>query len=340
MNTALVISTINVPSVLEIYRAILPTDAVRFFVVGDQQSDDLETQKCVDALGNAEYFSYARQQTLGWATNSVLPPRCIQRRNIGFLEALKWGADVIVSADDDNTPLNEFYFDQHQRIGGTFTGLLFVGNAGAWFDAGTLLHPESKHRGIPHNAPTKGNIRHAVGAKLGVSAGLCLGDPDIDAVTRISNHPTVSDASAVGGAGIAVDPNTWTVFNSQNTSVLRQFIPAWGMVPFVGRFDDIYASMVVQRVMRDRGYHVHFGKPFVWQTRNEHDLLKDLRGEIDGYATIKPFAALLDQIMLPNHSVVTDCRIIWDVVRAAAILPLETAPAMYAWLADCEQVLK
>ena len=343
MKIACVLTTINVPTVLEAYRACSPAhlDPIKFFVIGDMKSDDHKTQEFVNRLADTEYFSYDRQQSPGLATNSLLPANCIQRRNLGFLLALKWGADAIVSIDDDNIVFDKSYFTYHRHaLQYPVTGLMFEGGKSAWFDAGRLLQPQAKHRGIPYDAITGGIMRHAVGAKVGVSAGLCLGDPDIDATTRMVNHPLVGDTNAVGRAGIVVHPNTWTVFNSQNTAVIRELIPAWGMVPHVGRFDDIFASLVVQRVARDRDLHVRFGQPCVWQHRNSHDLVKDLRGEIEGYATIRAFAALLDQVKLPNKSVVADCRIIWDTVRASSIMPLETAPAMSAYLADCEQVLK
>jgi hypothetical protein len=64
---------------------------------------------------------------------------------------------------------------------------------------------------------------------------------------------------------------------SPNTAVIRELIPAWFMMPGVGRHDDIYASLIVQRVARERNLHVHFGPPFTYQQRNKHDLIKDLR---------------------------------------------------------------
>lgn len=335
MKTALVLTTINVPDVLKLYRSCEPS--VRFFVVGDRKSDDAATNALIDNIPSSTYYSFERQQELGYGTNAMLPENCIQRRNLGFLEAVKWGAEVIVSIDDDNIPFGLDYFgEMNRRLQWSFNGLQFTGHPDTWFDAGYLLTPYAKHRGIPHDAQREGNIASVTKLRIGVAAGLCLGDPDIDAVTRIANHPIVENVNALGAAGIAVHSKTWTVFNSQNTSILRELIPAWGMVPHTGRFDDIYASLIVQRIMRDREMHVCFGKPCVWQSRNEHNLVKDLRNEIDGYETIGKLAGLLDMLILPNKSVIADCRIIWDAIKAANLMPFEAIGAMYAWLADCE----
>lgn len=335
MKLALVLTTINVPQVLKLYRACEPS--VRFFVVGDRKSNDIATQILIDSIPNSVYYSFERQRELGYGTHSMLPENCIQRRNLGFLEAVKWGAEAIVSIDDDNSPLGLDYFSaMNCRLQWPFNGLLFDGHPESWFDAGYLLTPYAKHRGIPHDAKRHGNIIPATKLKIGVAAGLCLGDPDIDAVTRMANHPSVENVNALGTSGIVVSWKTWTVFNSQNTALLRELIPAWGMIPFVGRFDDIYASLIVQRIMRDRELHVHFGSPTVWQSRNAHDLVKDLRGEIDGYSNIRRLAALLDALLLTNKSVIGDCRTIWDAIKATDIMPFESTSAMYAYLTDCE----
>jgi len=103
--------------------------------------------------------------------------------------------------------------------------------------------------------------------------------------------------------------------------VLRELIPAWGMIPFVGRMDDIYASLICQRVMRERDMRVHFGKPFVWQQRNDHNLVKDLRGEIDGYENVAKLADLLDHVQLAGKSVLADTRRIWETLNHADWMP-------------------
>lgn len=335
MKTALVLTTINVPEVLRLYRACEP--GIRFFIIGDRKSDDVATRALINTIPNSVYYDVEQQADMGFGHNAFLPDNCIQRRNLGFLEALKWGADAIVSIDDDNSPLDLAYFAPVQtQLRWPCYGLMFEGEHGAWFDAGLLLRPYAKHRGIPHDASRKGKLVPAVKKKIGVVAGLCMGDPDIDAVTRMAIRPIIGDVNALGAAGVMVQPSTWTVFNSQNTGVLRELVPAWAMLPHCGRFDDIYASLIVQRVARDRELHVHFGDPFVWQSRNAHDLVKDLRAEIDGYENVTKLAGLLDMTILPNKSVIGDCRVIWDAIRAAGLLPVETCTSMYAYLADCE----
>ncbi len=51
------------------------------------------------------------------------------------------------------------------------------------------------------------------------------------------------------------------------------------MFPFIGRMDDIWPSYYLQAL----GHQVVFIRASVYQARNEHDLIRDLRNEYIGY---------------------------------------------------------
>jgi hypothetical protein len=161
----------------------------------------------------------------------------------------------------------------------------------------------------------------------------------MDAYTRIGKAPVVGDVAMLAQAGCVVDTKTWTIFNSQNSAVLREFIPAYFMMPGIGRYDDVYAALVVQCVMRERDYHVHLGQPLVLQERNEHDLIVDLRAEVEGMAHVKDMAHLLDHILLPGKSVVDDTRRIYEMLLDCEFLPRKSVEAGLVWLTDVETVL-
>lgn len=338
MKTALVLTTINVPTVLSLYRRC--NDRVHFYIVGDRKTPDAEVVKFLEDVPNHSYYGYDWQAQLGYKCHDWIGPNSLSRRNIGFLEALKAGADVIVSIDDDNIPIN--YFDYFNRfawtVGHPFQGIKLTGTKG-WLDPGQLLVPMTKHRGYPASMPRTMVVQHVETARVGVVAGLVLGDPDIDAVTRIATSPDIQQVSVLGHAGAVVDLHNWTVFNSQNTAVVRDLVPAWFMMPGVGRHDDIYASLIVQRVARERGLHVHFGQPFTYQQRNEHDLLVDLRAEISGMENVVKLAELLDSIILPGKNVIDDTRKIYQTLLYCSFLPETSVRAGLAFLDDCESVL-
>lgn len=340
MKTALVITTINVPRVLSLYRAYGPD--VHFFVIGDRKSDDLAITNFLIDIPNHSYYGIDLQHSLYPKLSHLIGENCIQRRNIGTLEALKWGADVIVFIDDDNIPLNNEYFnwDIANHFRWPHRGLKATSPSG-WFDVGQLLSPKAEHRGFPHTKRAQPSFESITDAKIGVAAGICMGDPDIGAVERIANGPTVHGVSELLRSGVVTDPaETWTVFNSQNTAFIRELAPAMFMLPGCGRYDDIYASLICQRVMRNRGLHVHFGRPFVFQQRNKHDLTKDLMMEIMGMQNIEKFAE-----MLGKHNAISGLSPVQQVEnlltcdQCTEVLPEIAVEAGREWCREIEKVM-
>ena len=360
MKTALITTTINIPKVLELYRAHDPD--VRFFIAVDEKTPSFEPLVPLDNCLCIWGKEYKCSELIGWNT--------IARRNIAMLEALKWGADQIVVVDDDNFPIDQHYFHNFGVVfDRAFNGLQATSESG-WFDIGTLLDPIASHRGFPHEKASPASFSHCTGRKVGVAAGICLGDPDISAVTRIARAPIVHRVSELLRSGIVVDPagerrielttaksehtehpftemayrattrGTWTVFNSQNTAIIRELAPAFFMVPQWQRYDDIFASLLVQRLMRERGLVVHFGQPFVWQQRNQHNLLKDLRAEQFGSERVLDFTTWLDGFVFTGKEKVTDrMRVMFTNLPDWMPDRGKIQEMVLAWCSDCDEVM-
>jgi len=331
---ALVTTTINVPTVLSLFRACDPD--VRFFVAGDEKTPRA-AKTFVEAIDNARYISPHDQEQ--WECSSYIGMNCIQRRNIATLEALAWGADILVFWDDDNLTLDLNFFDHYiAKLSYPFTGCCVHG-FNHWFDPGKLLRPPVKHRGFPFNVPSTWGVKTAVGAKVGVCAGMCLGDPDIESITRMAIAPNVHGVAELGRAGVLVDPMTFTVFNSQNTAFIRELAPALFLPPGLGRYDDIVASLICQRVMRDREMCVHIGPPFVHQDRNEHSLVKDLKAEMFGIEYVERIADWLNTLRLPDGDALTATDFIYHEMEVVGWMPSQVYQAGQAWCRDIEKVM-
>ena len=144
----------------------------------------------------------------------------------------------------------------------------------------------------PFVSGTKGNNANPVSsplrAKIGVTAGLWLSDPDIDATTWLNG--AVSGLSYSGQDQLLLAQSNWTPINTQNTSVVRDLIPAFLCVPMgwdvpggkIQRYGDIWGGYFLQAIIQGTDYHVSFGRPLVDHRRNPHDYLDDLRGEFWG----------------------------------------------------------
>jgi hypothetical protein len=112
------------------------------------------------------------------------------------------------------------------------------------------------------------------------------GDPDVDALDRYASDIETHDWALDGNLTLA--PGTWCPFNSQATASRAELAPALFYWPHVGRYDDVWASFVAQRVMQEHNLLVQYGRPLVTQTRDEHTrrdfpaLLRDLDAEMLG----------------------------------------------------------
>jgi len=88
---------------------------------------------------------------------------------------------------------------------------------------------------------------------------------------------------------------------------------------------------------------VFHGKPFVWQQRNEHDLIVDLGNEIYGMSKIIQLGKYLDMMTFRTKTVVEQCREIWEgfdsLPYSYEIMPRQAIAAALAFLEDCEKVL-
>jgi hypothetical protein len=73
--------------------------------------------------------------------------------------------------------------------------------------------------------------------------------------------------------------NKLSPFNSQNTFLNRASALDYFLFPHIGRMDDIWASYYVQSL----GYKVIYNKASVFQDRNVHNLIEDMKKEYLGY---------------------------------------------------------
>ena len=333
MKTALITTTINVPKVLALYRKFGPD--VRFFVAGDQKTPEDAVNYCTHDIPNC-HFIYTSEQDkwkhskhIGWNTDS--------RRNIALLEALKWGAEIIVSIDDDMIPMDSDFFERiEMTLTQPYSGLQF-GYPGLWFDAGRFTVPPARQRGLPAEYPHGGGniVTFVEDVQIGAMQGIILGTPDTDAATTVTNNPKVLSATDVLRNGFVVDPKAYSVFDSQITAFRRELAPCFAQFyKWQGRNTDLFASLIMRRVMRDRGLYTYFGPPTGFHARAVRDPFKDLKAEMWGLEHVAEFASWLDTA--PSKT----CLAIYNALAAnLPWWPQELAEATLAWCDDVETVL-
>lgn len=310
MKKALVTTTIHVPKLLKEYMTFAHRyghEELEVFVVGDKKTP-AETGGFCMQLGKesgypVRFYSAEDQETLlqQWPDlKEHLTWNSIQRRNVGILEAYRSGAEIIITIDDDNLIQgSEDYFGLHSLVGSSVEVESAMSDTG-WFNVCKMLEEKNAlpfyHRGFPLGERWR-EEKEERGSREGlvaVSAGLWLEAPDIDALTWLDLPiETVRYKEEEYGRGLALGKGTWSPFNSQNTALARDVIPAYFLSPYVGRYDDIWASYIVVKIADHLGQLIHFGKPVVRQERNPHNYFKDFDKERAGMETTDSFVGKL-----------------------------------------------
>lgn len=247
-------------------------------IVGDKKTPHESYLKLAQANPHVAYVSPAKQESKYKKLSDLIGWNCIQRRNIGFIEAYNMGAEIIATVDDDNIPYdnwgqllaigNEPLVAVHQTLDVVFDPMQATQYRELW------------HRGFPIQLLNGRSRTTYIGdskqRRCLAQAEFWDGEPDVDAVCRIAKGPF--DCRFEFNkffAGSAPGP-----FNSQNTMLHRDAFPVYFLFPHIGRMDDIWASYVLQRAFP---HSVVYAPASVYQERNEHDLSCDLEGEMLGY---------------------------------------------------------
>ena len=219
--------------------------------------------------------------------SKILPLNHYCRKNLGYLQAIADQVDTLVDTDDDNFPIGDIYtWDSLELSSVTSTD---IPNILSMFHGSHIWS-----RGYPLELVNKNvemqvkNIPDSYESTVGIIQSLVNGDPDVDAVNRLTSAEYTNDIVFASGKSYIFEPGTFTQGNTQATlwqnSSLFDLLYIPVTVSF--RFCDILKMYVAQRCMWERGYKFAVTSPFYHQTRNEHDYMKDFRSETSMYTCL------------------------------------------------------
>lgn len=243
-----------------------------FVVVGDTGTPHKMYEK-IDCV----YLHPEDQQKLAPELSDLIGWRSIQRRNLGFIYAYLQGADVVATVDDDNIPYDSW--GDNLLVGREHQVDIWESENGYFDPLSVTDTPTLWHRGYPiQHVSTKNSVTYCgkQQRRVLVQADLWDGDPDIDAMCRLSQRPIVKFSKNIEPYG-SMQPSP---FNSQNTFIHRDVLPYYMVIPHIGRMDDIWGAYLVQRQFPE---NIVYTKPSVYQDRNVQDLVTNLEKEILGY---------------------------------------------------------
>ena len=265
----IVTTTINAPTLAT--QKFSRMEGWTLIVVGDTKTPHLKYEE-LDCI----YLSPNIQETIKKDLSDSIGWKSIQRRNIGFLYAYNQGADIVATVDDDNIPYDDW--GKNLLVGQTIECDLYEPSQNVFDPLSVTNTTDIWHRGFPidllgkrHEVEYKGKTNR----KVLVQADLWDGDPDIDAMARLTMKPIVKYDIESPYCSNKIAP-----FNSQNTFLSREVIPYYAVLPHVGRMDDIWGSYILQHYFPNS---VVYNKASVYQDRNVQDLITNLEKEVIGY---------------------------------------------------------
>lgn len=245
-------------------------------IVGDKKTPHEEYIKFSKENSNVLYMTPKYQEDNYRIISDMIGWNKIQRRNIGYLEALKRGSKIIASVDDDNIPLDNW--DENIIVGKEVDTYYYETDDVVFDPIGVTNYKELWHRGFPIQLLHNRNNRYKITRKTvipDVQAMFWNGDPDIDAVCRLEHKPMCFFDDKY----FPIATNSFSPFNSQNTIFSREALRHYMVIPFIGRMDDIWGGYYLESL----GFKVVYTKATVFQDRNIQNLTTNLVNEYIGY---------------------------------------------------------
>lgn len=328
-----VITTINPPTPTVQSLALRCAD--RVIVIGD-----LKTPVDWSAAGS-RFYSYDEQKTLGLSLVPRLRFSHYTRKNIGYLQAMRGGADVIYDTDDDNVPSSEW---QKRSLMCDVRPVVKPG----WCNVYRYFHNSDiwpRGFGLTKLGDPLQPFEELMRVDCPVQQGLADGEPDVDAIWRLAAVPShmrgritlFRDKKSVWlGTGV------WCPFNSQTTWWFEQAHPLMYLPIHASfRMTDIWRSFIAQRCLWEIGRGVAFHSPSeVVQKRNEHDLLRDFADEVPGYLANEKIAEALEKLSLdPGEGAMTRNLVrCYEKLTDLGYFPPDELAAVRAWVDDVERI--
>ena len=328
-------------NVIVITSIFSPTSAVRqWAALSDWRvlvAGDIKTPadwRCEPAM----FISAREQGALPFRITKHLPWNHYARKMIGYLEAVRRGARVIVDTDDDNIPKPDWSFpDFNGRHRMLSHSSKFI-NMYRWF---TKQHIWP--RGFPLDRigdaavfPDENHVRTGQ-VRVGIWQGLADEDPDVDAIYRMTvGAPCRFDRKDP----VVLNAGTFCPFNSQNTAFVREVFPLLYLPASVSfRSTDIIRGLVAQPVLWSAGYHLGFTGATVVQHRNEHDYLVDFASEIPCYLHSEKIANAAERAVRSGVSIADNLYSAYESLARSEMVPASELTLLSDWIQDIRDVM-
>ena len=330
MKTYAVITTIQAPT-----RAVLSLGShlkkhgVPLVVVGDRKGP-------MEYDDWTEFLPIDSQYHLPFKLAGMLPEMHYARKNLGYLQAFRDGAQCIYETDDDNAPEDWW----NMQTSSNFNAAIL--SADHWLNVYSLYTQLNIWpRGLALDSiRNSGTIAGRQEVFAPIRQGLANGSPDVDAIWRLTMD---SDVIFAKRGPVALAERVWCPFNSQNTWWSKEAFPLMYLPSFVSfRMTDIWRSFVAQRCLWEMGGKLVFNDADVFQERNPHNLIRDFADEVDGYLHNHRITEALGSASLSKMPSGTCDNLIkcYETLVGIGIIQKEEMQLVHAWVDDCQSAIR
>ena len=280
-----VVTTINAPTP-SIYKLTELPEPWKIVVIGDKKTKN-EEWNVFNNSNKLVYLSIENQEKLNYKTTQYIPYNSYTRKNIGYIYAIEHGAKEIYETDDDNifTTFDQLYNSfNFSKICYAESNKAMMINPYAYFGRPTVWPRGFRLSDIGNDWYNKFYISTSeqITSKPLVYQGLANGDPDVDAIFRLTRadarYPIKLDFYDI--YPLLYFPGNYIPINSQNTRYLYDAFPALALPTTVAfRVCDIWRGFIMERFIWGYNGTVLFHSPSVYQKRNVHDYYLDFVDE-------------------------------------------------------------
>ena len=290
-------------------------------------------------LAGVRYLSTQFQTTTDFQLAERLPWNHYCRKMIGYLEAMRSGADIIADSDDDNLPYGDWAFppfhgDQDYLTTAAGRGFInmysFFSDSKIWPRGFPLQLIQDPARQLEAHQLSPDKVR------VGIWQALADGDPDVDAVYRLTaNAPCYFKKRPP----VVLASGTVSPFNSQNTAFSKElFLLLYLPSTVTFRFTDILRGLVAQPILWQHGYHLGFTAATVEQARNEHDYMVDFESEIPCYLHGPRVVELVGSALRPSAPLGDQLFNAYEALNRAGIVQKAELGTLTAWIKDVQNL--
>lgn len=285
------------------------------------------------------YLSVEDQETLDFRIARLLPWNHYSRKLLGYLVAIKKGAELIVDSDDDNMPKEDWmvpHFDGNHLLSTQNMGFVnvysYFTEQKIWprgFPLNRICDPDSRL--------TQSHLRMNP-VKVGVWQGLADKDPDVDAIYRMTVN-----ASCIFNNKSPVVLNSGTIcpFNSQNTAFIKPVFTLLYLPSSVSfRATDIVRGLVAQPILWSAGLHLGFTNATVIQERNIHDNLSDFESEIPVYLNSEKIIDTVEKAVSSRFSIDENLYNAYESLFRKNMVQKYELDMIASWIQDVQDLMK